>query len=82
MPQDPYISTPGNREFYERSLRTESGRKTAQMVDDWIMQGLEIKIKHHGYIPTEEERKKLEDWHAERKRNGRENENLVDYRPN
>ena len=82
MPQDRYISTPGNREFYERSLRTESGRKTAQMVDDWIMQGLEIKIKHHGYIPTEEERKKLEDWHAERKRNGRENENLVDYRPN
>ena len=52
------------------------------MVDDWIMQGLEIKIKHHGYIPTEEERKKLEDWHAERKRNGRENENLIDYRPN
>ena len=81
MPQDPYISTPGNREFYERSLRTESGRKTAQMVDDWIMQGLEIKIKHHGYIPTEEERKKLEAGHAERKRNGRENENLIDYRP-
>lgn len=82
MPQAPYISTPGDRKCRERLLRTESGRKNIQKFRDWAMQGLEIKIKHHGYIPTEEERKKLEDWHAERKRNGRENENLIDYRPN
>lgn len=30
MPQDPYISTPGDRKCRERSLRTESGRKNIQ----------------------------------------------------